>query len=99
MSRIRWTPQAAQDLESIRDFIAQDSQYYARLVVERILAAVDLLEDFPRAGRAVPELRRENYRELIHPPYRIVYRLEVEDRVRVLTIFRASRMFPLLSEP
>lgn len=57
---------------------------------------MDALEEFPRAGRVVPEVRRDTIRELIQGPYRIVYRVEVEDTVRILTVFRASRLFPRL---
>jgi toxin ParE1/3/4 len=89
---IRWTPQAADDLQAIYDFIARDSTYYAQLTVEGILAATDLLEQFPLLGRHVPELPRSDLRELIKPPYRIVYR--VSDVVKILTVFRASRLFP-----
>ena len=43
-------------------------------------------------GRQVPERPREDLRELVKPPYRIVYR--VGEVIRILTIFRASRLFP-----
>ena len=43
-------------------------------------------------GRHVPERPLEDLRELIKPPYRIVYR--VGEVIRILTIFRASRLFP-----
>jgi plasmid stabilization system protein ParE len=33
MAEVRWTPQAAGDLESITDFIAKDSPHYASLFV------------------------------------------------------------------
>ncbi|MDX6530798.1 MAG: toxin ParE1/3/4 [Blastocatellia bacterium] len=92
MTEVRWTPQAADDLESIYDFIARDSQHYAQLTAEKILAAIDLIEQFPLMGRHVPESSREDLRELIKPPYRIVYR--VGEVVKILTIFRASRLFP-----
>jgi addiction module RelE/StbE family toxin len=92
VTEVRWTPQAAEDLESIYDFIARDSQHYAQLTAEKILAAIDLIEQFPLMGRHVPESSREDLRELIKPPYRIVYR--VGEVVKILTIFRASRLFP-----
>jgi addiction module RelE/StbE family toxin len=92
VTEVRWTPQAADDLESIYDFIARDSQHYAQLTAEKILAAIDLIEQFPLMGRHVPESSREDLRELIKPPYRIVYR--VGEVVKILTIFRASRLFP-----
>ena len=93
MIAVRWTPQAEDDLQAIYDFIARDSKHYARLVVEEILAAVDTIARFPLVGRQIPERTREDLREVIKPPYRIVYR--VGDEVYILTIFRASRLFPL----
>jgi hypothetical protein len=41
---VRWTPQAADDLQAIYDFIARDSPHYAQLRVEDILAAIDRLD-------------------------------------------------------
>ncbi len=38
MIAVRWTPQAEDDLQAIYDFIARDSQLYAKLVVDKILA-------------------------------------------------------------
>jgi addiction module RelE/StbE family toxin len=94
---IIWSPHALRDLESIRDFIAQDSPQYADLVVERITAAVERLATFPQSGRVVPELQRPDIREVIHRPYRIVYRLRNE-AVEIATVFRSSRLFTGLSE-
>ena len=92
MTVVRWTPQAAEDLQAIYDFIARDSPHYTQLTVEDILSAIDRLERFPLMGRQVPERPRNDLRELIKPPYRIVYR--VSEVIKILTIFRASRLFP-----
>lgn len=93
---VRWTPQAEDDLQAIYDFIARDSEHYAKLVVEQILAAVDSIEQFPLIGRHIPERPREDLRELIKPPYRIVYR--VGEEAHILTVFRASRLFPISAD-
>jgi len=74
VTKVRWTPEAADDLQAIHDFIARDSPRYADLTVEGILAAIDYLQKFPLLGRHVPESTRDDLRELIKPPYRIVYR-------------------------
>lgn len=92
MTTVRWTPQAADDLEAIHDFIARDSPHYARVTVEGILSAIDRLRQFPLLGRQVPESTQEDLRELIKPPYRIVYR--PGEIIKILTIFRTSRLFP-----
>lgn len=93
MTRIVWSPQSLADLESIRDFIAHDSPRYADLVVQRLVAAVERLEAFPQSGRVVPERNLEQLREIIATPYRIVYRVR-PGLVEIVTVFRASRMFP-----
>jgi hypothetical protein len=43
----------------------------------------------------VPELEREDVREVLWQAYRIVYQLRGEEAA-VLTVFRASRLLPLL---
>jgi len=35
---IKWSPEAAEDLESTAEYIARDSEYYTRAVVSEILA-------------------------------------------------------------
>jgi addiction module RelE/StbE family toxin len=91
--KLRWTTQAVEDLEAIRNFIANDSAAYADLAVARLLEAVERLEHFPRSGRIVPELSDPQLREIIESPYRIVYRVR-DETVEVLTVFRASRLMP-----
>ena len=47
----------------------------------------------PNRGRLVPELKDQGilqYRELIHPPWRIIYRIS-ENKVYVLSVLDARR--------
>jgi len=93
VTEIRWTEQAVQDLKAIREFIERDSPRYGRLVAERLHEATSRLETFPDSGRVVPELGREEIREVIRGEYRIVYRRE-DQAATLLTIFRSSRLLP-----
>jgi addiction module RelE/StbE family toxin len=93
VTQVRWTEQAVADLQSIREFIERDSPRYGRLVAERLFDATERLELFPRSGRIVPELERDDIRELIVGDYRLVYRLEADLAV-LLTVFRGSRLLP-----
>ena len=45
----------------------------------------------PEMGRIVPEFDRQFVRELIHPPFRIVYRREPK-RVRIVRVWRSERL-------
>ena len=94
MARLRWTPQALEDLEAICTYIARDSDYYARIFAQQILKKVSVLEALPKAGRIVPESKWENVRELIHGDYRIIYRL-IDDVVQILTVHHGARLLDL----
>ena len=65
MVKITWTDQALDDLDSICLFIARDSLHYAKLFAIRAFETTDKLEMFPRLGRVVPEIDREDIREII----------------------------------
>ena len=93
MTPIKWSPQAIRDVESIRDYIAQDSRRYAELTVGRLLASVERLHAFPQSGRVVPERGNPEIREVIVGPFRVVYRYRA-GVVEIATVFRGSRLFP-----
>ena len=88
-----WSPQAIRDIESIRSYIAEDSELYAEFVVGRIINSMKRLREFPKSGRIVPERADGGIREVLVSPYRVVYR-HTGDRVEIVTVFRASRLFP-----
>jgi addiction module RelE/StbE family toxin len=92
--RIRWTDQAITDLAAIRAFIEQDSPHYASVVVTRLIRTVDRLMDFPQLGRVVPEFEHQAVREIVEPPYRIIYRVLHEDEIHILTIHHGARQMP-----
>jgi len=92
VTQITWAPQAIEDVEAIRAYVARDSARYADLVVERIVAAVTRLESHPLSGRVVPEVADESIREVIHRTYRIVYRLR-SDVAEILTVFHGAQLF------
>jgi plasmid stabilization system protein ParE len=91
MVEVRWTSQAADDLEAIVEFIAADSPHYARLLAMDILEAVELLADFPQSGRIVPEIRAPEIREILLGNYRIIYRVRTE-AVEILTVYHGARL-------
>jgi toxin ParE1/3/4 len=91
MAPVRWTPQAADDLDAIAEFIARDSPHFAGLFVADVLQSVDRLVDFPESGRMVPEIGDKSIRELILGSYRIIYRLRSEV-VEVLTVHHGARL-------
>ena len=59
--------------------------------VADIVARIEVLTQHPDLGRIVPEFDQPFLRELIHPPFRIVYRREPE-RIRIVRIWRSERV-------
>jgi toxin ParE1/3/4 len=91
-ARISLSGSALRDLEAVRDWYAsQAAPDVGERLVRDILAALDQLAEFPDSGRQVPEFDQPWLRELIRPPFRIVYRVEGE-RVRVVRIWRSERL-------
>ncbi len=91
--RLRWSLRAKRDLISIGRFIARDHPAAARAFVAKLQARARRAAKFPRSGRVVPELRREDVREVIEGNYRIVYRV-TKASVEVLTVFEGHHLLP-----
>ena len=92
---ISFSASALGDLEDIHAWYArQCAGDTGGRLVQDILAAIERLEDFPESGRIVPEFGIASLREIIHPPFRIVYRLDPH-RVRVVRVWRSERLLKL----
>ena len=70
---VNWTDSAKADLNKIHDYIADDSTFYAKKMVNEIVKEAEVLSKFPTMGRMVPEIMDDSIRELILSPYRIIY--------------------------
>jgi len=71
-----WSEPAIADLRSIHDFIANNSPFYAKKVVQDIRAKTDVLNELPNIGKKVPELNIESVREISQYSYRILYEVK-----------------------
>jgi len=87
---VNWSQPAMADLRSIHDFIARDSRFYAKKVVQDIREKTDTLEQLPRAGKKVPELNDDQIRELSLYSYRIIYEI-MEQGIFVLAVVHKRR--------
>jgi toxin ParE1/3/4 len=90
--RIRWTLDAASDLEQIFQYIRQDNPAAAREVTQTITDGVGKLKVFPNLGRNGPA---EGTREMVFPslPYIAVYRVK-ENAVEILRVYHAAQDWP-----
>lgn len=86
---------------ALSDLREMQAWYGAQLVPEigerftkEIIEKVEALQAYPDMGRIVPEFDVALLRELIHPPFRIVYRYD-GNRVRVVRVWRSERLMKL----
>lgn len=83
---VKWTAHAKAQLRHIHDYIAEDSQLYARRVSEELVRKTIGLDDLPRKGHKVPELNEDAVRELALYSYRIIYEIKSDHLVEVLAV-------------
>ncbi len=91
--QVIWAKSAVNDLEEIIDYIAQNSPLTARKLFTQIKEKIESLTSSPYGGRHIPELQKQGiliYRELIVPPWRVMYRV-TENKVYILTIIDSRR--------
>lgn len=90
---LSWTPSALTDLEEIEAYIAADDPIAAERWAETLMETAGRASELPFSGRVVPELEREDIREVLKRSYRIIYRI-LEDRVEVLAVIEGHRRLP-----
>ena len=88
--RVHWTNKALNDLLSIYECIEQSSPGYADQTVDRLTRRTEQIEVFPESGRAVLEYERDDIRELIEQPYRVIYQIGGEQSAIAFRPFRRA---------
>lgn len=88
--RVSWSAEALDDVDAIAEYIAKDSLFYAKAVVEKIRAVSRSLADFPERGRIVPEWSMPDVRERFVYSYRVIYRLS-NNAVEILAVIHGRR--------
>jgi plasmid stabilization system protein ParE len=92
---VRLATSALDDLRDLRRYYREQGvpEVGERLIGE-LFGHIEHLADHPDLGRVVPEFDTANLRELIHPPFRLVYWRETE-RVHIVRIWRSERLLRL----
>jgi len=91
--QVRWAKAAESDLAEIIEYITQNSPANAYEVFNKIKIKTEDLALLPDRGRIVPELFSQGislYREIIIPPWRVIYRI-IEKTVFILAVIDSRR--------
>ena len=95
LKSIEFAESAVCDLEEILVWHSglQVPEVGERLVRE-IFIRTEQLAGHPESGRIVPEFDVKTIRELIHPPFRIVYRMD-SSQIWIIRVWRSERLLSL----
>ena len=86
---------AFNDLEDIKEYYKEENvPHIGEKFVVSIIDHIQTLSDNPDIGRVVPEFNEKKIREIIHPPFRIVY-LREQNSIHVIRIWRSERLLRL----
>ena len=91
--KIEWAGVSENDLKGIVEYIAEDSPANALKILKKIKQKASSLYTLPERDRIVPELQDQGiliYREVIIPPWRIIYRIS-EMKIYVLSVLDARQ--------
>ena len=91
--RVHWTDRAKTRLKSIQAYIAEDSPQAALQLIDRIVTRSARLGELPQLGHQVPEYKRDDIREILERPYRIIYRIK-PDQIDVITVMHYRQLLP-----
>lgn len=90
---VYWSFRARQRLRDIHEYIAQDSPQRALQWVDRLTRRADRLALEPRADHRVREYGRDEIREVLERPYRLIYRVSGQ-RIDILTVKHYRQRLP-----
>ena len=92
---ITFAASAIKDLEDMQAYyLGEGVPDVGRRLIAEIVAKIERLGAHPLSGRVVPEFNVEHLREIIYPPFRIVYRHD-KNKVRIVRIWRSERLLRL----
>ena len=90
--KIIWTQRAVKNLQSIYDYIYEESPFQAQRVTDGIIDCVESLLIFPNMGGKVAEVPGQDIRQLVKFSYRIIYRVK-EEKIQILTVIHGRQDF------
>ena len=91
--KIIWSPLSFERLENIYEFISDKDNVAAKKFINRIFERVESLSKYPERGRKVPEINRNEIREIFESEYRSIYKIELK-KIIILTIRNFKQLLP-----
>ncbi|HCY74529.1 MAG: type II toxin-antitoxin system RelE/ParE family toxin [Ignavibacterium sp.] len=91
--KIVWSPLSYERLENIYEFIFDKDPVAAKNLINSVFERIESLSRFPERGRKVPEINRDEIREVFVSEYRIIYKIE-PNKISIITIRNFKQLLP-----
>ncbi|MBI3987360.1 MAG: type II toxin-antitoxin system RelE/ParE family toxin [Lentisphaerae bacterium] len=93
--KIDWARPGLRDLDDLLSYIARDNPAVAERFGRAILDRIGHLSTHPMLGAIVPERNNPAIRQIIHAPFRIIYRIHEGKRLlQIMRIWHGARGEP-----
>lgn len=93
--KVSLSKSAIEDLIAIKAYyLEQGVPRIGQNFVAEIVEHIESLSTNPDIGRVVPEFSDTSIRELIHPPFRIIY-LRDNKLIKIVRVWRSERLIKL----
>ena len=92
--KIIWSPLSIDRATEIAEYISLDNTTAAQKWIDTIFEKVESLKTSSRIGRIVPEIERNEIREILYGNYRVIYRIE-KTSISILTISHGKQILPV----
>ena len=89
---LEWSLDALEDLDHIWEFIASDNPVRAFSFIEELQAEARKITSAPRMGTVIPELNREEYREVYYRGYNIMYEIK-ESAILIHEVYNHNKIY------
>ena len=89
--KVVWSELAVERAYDEARYIGEDKPEAALAWLDGLFSCTDRLERFPKSGQIVPEIRRDEYRQITYRSHRIIYRIE-RTQISILVVRRFKQL-------
>ena len=92
LNKVTWLISAHLDLDNILEHISIDSRKNAIEFKIKTIKETRKLKEYSKLGRKIPEINKENFREIIYKKYRIMYEISNKN-IYIMFVVHSSMKF------
>jgi toxin ParE1/3/4 len=93
VQKIIWTKESLNNLSDIKDYISNDSEYYALKTINLIYLAAQKLLKFPEIGMVINKTADYYVRRVLIKSYRLLYIIK-DENIFVIAVYHQLRQLP-----